>query len=32
MNREIALQKLKKLEGQDLRKLADKYKITVFKE
>lgn len=32
MNKEFALQKLKKLEGQDLRKLADKYKITVFKE
>jgi len=32
MNKEIALQKLKTLEGQDLRKLAEKYNITVFKE
>ena len=31
MNKEIAIRELKILEGQDLRKLADKYKITVFK-
>lgn len=32
MNKEIALRTLKKLEGRDLRKLANKYRITVFKE
>ena len=32
MEREIALKELKKLEGQDLRPLADKYGITVWKD
>jgi len=32
MNKEIALRKLKELEGHDLRKIADEYGITVFKE
>lgn len=31
MEREIAVQKLKQLEGQDLRPLADKYQVTVKK-
>jgi DNA mismatch repair protein MutH len=31
MEREIAVQKLKLLEGQDLRKLADKFGVTVWK-
>jgi DNA mismatch repair protein MutH len=31
MEREIAVQKLKQLEGQDLRKLADKFSVTVWK-
>ena len=32
MEREIAVQKLRLLEGQDLRPLADKYGITVWKD
>jgi DNA mismatch repair protein MutH len=31
MEREIAVKKLKQLEGQDLRKLADKFGVTVWK-
>ena len=32
MEREMAVKKLKELEGQDLRPLADKYGVTVWKE
>lgn len=32
MEREIAVEKLKQLEGQDLRKLADKFCVTVWKD
>ncbi len=32
MEREVAITKLKELEGQDLRKLADKFSITVWKD
>lgn len=32
MERKDAIRKLRELEGQDLRKLADRYKVTVWKE
>lgn len=32
MERRDAIKKLRRLEGQDLRKLADRYKVTVWRE
>ena len=32
MERKDAIKKLRGLEGQDLRKLAERYKVTVWKE